>query len=304
MKLEMISQKPYNTSLMGVITGISSYYELPFSDEEMFGLSAHAFLVNIHDILCPSGPYVWNDEWFYELLKNTGIEATFLGFFSADNTTEERNNIEKTIREHIESNNPCYVVNMDNQIIYGYDETGLLLSQPWSDCVCTTPQKLTYATWDEFGKELHVAFFSFRKCEPKDRKLAIKESLAHAVKLLESKDDFSPPRYATGLKAYDNWISAVSNDHGASHGSWWNSVVWSECRKMAGNFLERLIKDSIGDPGIARRLSDNYRMISDIMLEVSNKEMDKEEKIRKLKEIQSMEKDSLALLKEYTKTLD
>ena len=50
---------PFETTLMGVLKGVADYFDIAVSDAWLFGGSGHAFLINIHEQLCPSGPYVW-----------------------------------------------------------------------------------------------------------------------------------------------------------------------------------------------------------------------------------------------------
>jgi hypothetical protein len=77
---------PFNTTLMGVLKGVFEYFRIPVSDPWLFGGSGHAFLINIHEELCPSGPYVWNYKTFFELVRKLGIEMKDLGFFHPKST--------------------------------------------------------------------------------------------------------------------------------------------------------------------------------------------------------------------------
>jgi len=66
---------------MSVIKGVADYYQIPLSDPMLYGLSGHAFVINIHRDICPSGPYIWNHAEFFRLVKNLGIATEELGFF-------------------------------------------------------------------------------------------------------------------------------------------------------------------------------------------------------------------------------
>jgi hypothetical protein len=48
MQLANLHQPPFKSTLFGVIRGIATYFDLPYSDAFLFGASGHAFLMNIH----------------------------------------------------------------------------------------------------------------------------------------------------------------------------------------------------------------------------------------------------------------
>ena len=48
MKIDNLTMPPLNTTLMGVVKGVLDCYEIEVSSARVFGVSAHAFLINIH----------------------------------------------------------------------------------------------------------------------------------------------------------------------------------------------------------------------------------------------------------------
>jgi hypothetical protein len=66
MPLTNLAMPRYNTTMMGVLKGVLDYFALPTTDAYVFGVSGHAFLINIHNRLCPSGPYCWNSSGMME----------------------------------------------------------------------------------------------------------------------------------------------------------------------------------------------------------------------------------------------
>ena len=48
------------------------------SEAWLFGASGHAFVINIHDQLCPSGPTAWNTRRMSELSENVGCDLEVL----------------------------------------------------------------------------------------------------------------------------------------------------------------------------------------------------------------------------------
>jgi len=190
MKLENLKQSKLNTSLMGVMRGVLDYYDIKISDGRAFGGSGHAFLINIHEVVCPSGPYCWKYDRFYRLLQNLGLQMTHLGFFHKNRKIEERKKAEDIMRQHLDNKRPCSVLNMDNQIIYGYDDKVFFLSQPWDPKCEVTPPRLTSGTWDEFGDEIHTDLFFYQKIHPADDASVIRDSLHYALDLFKNPDQY------------------------------------------------------------------------------------------------------------------
>ena len=69
--MKRLKQPALNTTLMGVLEGALDYHKIETTTPMTFGLSGHAFLINIHTELCPSGPYVWNREKMNPLIKTS-----------------------------------------------------------------------------------------------------------------------------------------------------------------------------------------------------------------------------------------
>jgi len=292
-KLESLRQPPFNTCLVGVVKGALDYFGSDKSASAAFGGSGHAFLMNIHEQLCPSGPYCWKYDEFYPLVRNLGLEVIELGFCHNGSTPEERAAIERKVREHLDQGQPCGMGNMDNQLIYGYDDKQLLAIQPWGTACCTTPPGLTFGTWAEFGKEVHATFWAFEKAPAADESKVVRDSLLYALDLFENPRSHSPELYATGPAAYDNWVKAVEAGHGASHGSWWNGVVWSECRAMAGAWFEELGNKHDHVSAQTRKLGSAYKEIAARLEKVSNKDMDAGEKVRVVREAKALEQEAI-----------
>jgi len=304
MKLKDLNMPPFNTTLMGVLKGVLDYYSIDVSNAMAFGGSGHAFLINIHEVICPSGPYCWKYDGFFKLVKNLGVEITDLGFFHSKSTAEEKAQVEQNIKDSLDNGLPCSVLNMENQTISGYDDEKFFLIRPW-EAVCEfTPPTLTFKTWAEFGKEIHANFLVFRKITGKDGLTIIKESIDYALSLFRNPHEYNFEKYEIGLGAYDNWIRGVEQGHGPSHGNWWNGMVWSECRHFASEYFKE-IPEKIGGnvSGSAHDLSVLYSDISDMLELVSNKEMKDKEKIKVLQELKNKEENAVKQLETIVKLI-
>jgi hypothetical protein len=287
-RLANLKQPPLNTTMMGVLKSAANYHGLGLSEPMVFGLSGHAFLINIHTQLCPSGPYCWKRENAEPLIRNMGLNMTDLGFFGTGTNAEARSRVERNLREALDKGTPCSLINMENQIIDGYDATGFFTAQPWAPHANFPPARLSFGTWQEFGKEIHVNFYTIEKIKPIDPRQAILASLEYAVDMFRNPAKHSSKDYAVGPLAYDNWIAAVPTS-GSNHGNWWNATVWSECRQMAARYFTEIGK---ADPHVAdlcSQLNGKYQRIAENLGKASEKTMASDAKIKLLKETKQLE---------------
>lgn len=287
-QLEGLKQPPLNTTMMGVLKAAADYHGLGLADPTIFGLSGHAFLINIHTQLCPSGPYCWKRENAGPLLENMGLRMLDLGFFDAGAKNEVRGEVERKLREALDKGIPCSLINMENQIITGYDGTGFFTAQPWAPKNMFPPDRLTFGSWKEFGEQFHVNFYTIEKVLPAERQKAVLASLDYAVDMWKNPGKHSSEAYGAGPNAYDNWIKAVP-ECGASHGNWWNATVWSECRRMAAGYFTAIGDENKAVADLCAQLNDAYLEIADNLSKASNKTMDANEKIALLKETKALE---------------
>ncbi len=304
-EIRNLKMLPFETTLMGVSKGVADYFDIAMSDGWLFGGSGHAFLINIHEQLCPSGPYCWKRETFYKLVRNLGILMKDLGFFSAESTPGEKAKVEEILRRSIDTGNPCSLLNMENQLISGYDEKHFILQQPWPKAdLPITPKTLTFRTWKELGKEIHVNFFAFAKTRKAGDETIIRESLSYAVELTRKPDRHRDEHYHIGLEAYSAWIKAVENGYGASHGNWWNGTVWSECREMASRyFLEiaQKYKEKISKKAV--ELGNQYKKLAGLLDKARDKKLADKEKINTLQEAHGVDESCLNGIEELLNML-
>lgn len=289
-----ITQAPFNSSLMGVIRGVADYFDIDLSTPSLYGRTGHAFFMNIHEAICPSGPYCWNIDPFIALLENCGIRMKKHGFFSKESTLKERTSLEKAIMIEVEKGNPCSVLNMDYQLITGSDGSGFLCTQPW-ECK-NPPAHLSFGSWDEWEDEIHACFYSFEKIELPESLSAIQESLRFVSDLNNRPSDFTMKPYTSGVAGYDVWLKGVKKGYGAEHGNWWNGTVWSECRKQAALYFGELATAYPTSSLITLKLQDLFDQTGDILIQVSDKNLEKKKKIKLLIEAKEQEEEILPIL--------
>ena len=308
MKIERLAMPPFNTTLMGVVKGALDYHNADHNighDVEMsaafvFGASGHAFLINIHKELCPSGPYCWNRDAASPLIRNLGLEMSDLGFYCLESSRQDRASVEAKLRAALDEGIPCSLLNMENQLIAGYDDEGFFVVQPWPG-MCpenVTPARLTFGSWKEFGEECHVNFYILRRVTPLDRRSpinhrkAVLDSLDYAVDLHANPAKHTSKDYGVGPHAYTNWIAAAA-EYGASHGNWWNGTVWSECRQMASRYFAEIQQTYEDAAPAASELTRAYADIAGALGRLSDKAMPAVEKVKLLGETQRKEAEAI-----------
>ncbi len=300
--LKGLSQPPLNTTMMGVLKAAVDYHDVKLEVPMVFGLSGHAFLINIHTELCPSGPYCWKRKNAEPLIENMGLRMTDLGFFDATATKEARADVERKLREALDKGIPCSLINLENQIIRGYDDVKLLSVHPWPKHNRFPPATLSFGSWTEFGKKFHVNFYTIEKGQPADRLAAIVASLDYAVDLWKNPEKHSLEGYGVGPDAYDNWIAIVPTA-GSAHGNWWNASVWSECRRMAADYVTVIGNENGTANDLCTQLRGDYLKIAENLKKASNRKMDPEEKIALLKETKAIEASTINKVETLADTL-
>lgn len=278
-----IRQAPLNTTLVGALRGVADYYDLGLSNATLFGGTGHAFVMNVHDELCPSGPYCWNAGRL--LTANLGIETTDLGFFHSQSAPEQRRDVETALRRALDSGIPCSLLNMEHQLITGYDETGFDTAGPWPENEFP-PRRMTFETWSELGTEIHLNFYTHRRVDAAAQIDMVRQSLVFAVDLARNPKQYTDAPYGIGPDAYDNWLAAIDAS-GTSHGNWWNATVWGECREYASMFFAEIAQWYPSVETQAGALADAYAQIARGFSRAADKEMASEAKkdiVRELKE--------------------
>ena len=273
MRVEGLQQAPYSTSMMGVVKGALDYYGIQCTAGAAFVLSGHAFVINIHEALCPSGPYCWSFDRFFSLLRNLGIEVQALGTLMPDADPGEKARLEARLRDELDRGAVCSLLNLDNQLLTGYDDNGFDMAEPWCGNVASTPPRLSFGTWREYRAGPPLTFFKFAPCQAASDS-PICDALDFALDLWERPEHFAAPDYGLGARAYGNWIGAIDAGHGSDHGNWWNGVVWGECRERATDYFQELAGAEAPGPVPREQagwLETEYRTIARLLQMASDK---------------------------------
>jgi hypothetical protein len=270
-KLENLKWEPRWVSHLGCIKGCLNYLNLDVSDAWLFGATGHAFIINIHDVVCPSGPTAWNMEMLFKLGKNIGYttEGVFGKKPEGDFAKKQKLAWEKT-KQAIDEGLPCYGWELDipeYYVVYGYDDKGYYYSGAFCDS-SKGPKP-----WQELGDtQIGVLeMYTVKPNQPAGDSKTVKEALKFALEHSKGPANWIYPKYKAGLAGYGNWIRALETGRADGLGVAYNAAVWAECRGFAVQFLKEAKKRIGGKFGsLFDTAASNYETVAQNLKKVSD----------------------------------
>jgi len=241
--LENCQWRPRWVSHLGCIGGCLDYLGIEISDAWLYGGTGHAFVINLHEEVCPSGPTAWKTMKLFELGRNLGyrLDGVF-GTKQQDGLREIQERAWAHVRQAIDQGQPCYGWELEIPefyVVYGYDDggaatAGYYYSGPGCD------EGKGPKPWQELGDTGIgvVELYSVWPEETADDATTVKQALTFALQHATSPEEWIFPGYRAGLEGYDNWIRALQAGKASDMGMRYNTGVWLECRKNAVGFLQ------------------------------------------------------------------
>jgi hypothetical protein len=223
------------------------YLHVDVSDAWLYGACGHAFALNIHEALCPSGPTAWKKQRIHELAENVGCTIrTLTAFNDAPDFAEQQRAVWQQVTAAIDQDLPCYGWELDipeYYIIFGYDDGNYL----YSGCTQDRGSK----PWQQLGDtgigviEIHIV----DRGQARDERQTVREALGFAIEHSHAPAKWLlGPKYQCGLAGYDQWIGALETGRVSTGPMAFNTQVWGECRQKACEFL-REAKLRLADDG-------------------------------------------------------
>lgn len=269
-ELRKLRWNPKWVTHLGCIKGCMEYLGIDIADAWLFGATGHAFILNIHEVVCPSGPTAWNYMRLLELCRNLGVEVdTVSGQKSDKDFAHKQERAFRMVRESIDKGIPCYGWELaipEFYVIHGYDENGYYYRDFDNSSKGPKP-------WTELGDtgigmlEVHAV----KECEPADDSTTIKESIGYILEISQGLAKWIFPKYRAGPDGYDYWIEALEAGKADGFGNAYNAAVWNECRAFAVKFLVEA-REKLGD-GLSKSLDqaiEHYSIIAKNMESFTN----------------------------------
>lgn len=287
MELTDLKQPPFCSTLMGSLKGAADWFDLDLDVPLFFGLSGHAFLINMHKTLCPSGPYAWDKAGFKRCLANLGILIKEEFWFDPDTSLEKREQTDSFIRASLNEGKLAMLEFLEYQLINGFDETGYTFALPWNGQADSERKRLSFGSWEEcLGPELFVGFKLLEKGELRaDFPAMLRDALDYGLDLWKNPTrHVCSPDYGIGFDAWSNWEAGVKTGHGGEHGNWWNAMVWAENREMGAAFFEETadLVEGAEAAAAARAAAAAYRATAPLIRELGERERPDAEKLERI----------------------
>ncbi|MBN1641630.1 MAG: hypothetical protein JXA09_10375 [Anaerolineae bacterium] len=242
--LENLHWSPRWVAHLGCIRSCLDYLGLEVSDPWLYGGCGHAFVMNVHTGVCPSGPTAWNTCMLPVLGRNVGYDLdAVVGFKHGEKPLADvQARAWAHVRSAIDRGLPCYAWELEIPefyVIYGYEDgsSGAPPDYYYSGPGCEEGKGPK--PWQELGDTGIgvVEVYSVAPGQPADDATTVREALAFAIEIAGSPDKWIFSDYKAGLGAYDNWIAALSEGKASDMGTRYNAGVWLECRTNAVGFL-------------------------------------------------------------------
>jgi hypothetical protein len=271
-KLENLRWAPRWVSHLGCLKGCLDYLGLEISDAWLYGGTGHAFVLNVHDLVCPSGPTAWKTEPLFRLGRNLGYQVDGVEAFKSDTDgfAEGQRKAWALVREAIDDGVPCFGWELqipEYYVVYGYDETGYYFSGPGCDAGSAAKP------WTELG-DSGIGVLEMYRVQPgtvAEDVQVLREALVFALEHSTDTDQWVFPDYRAGLAGYDRWIDALRGGRADDMGMAYNAAVWKECRGHAVQFLREARNRLPGQAnGLLAEAAERYQTVADHLATVAD----------------------------------
>jgi hypothetical protein len=230
---------------------------------DVAGYSGYAFVMVVHEELCPSGPTVfdWQRlEWGPRLL---GRETTvFSGEECGGNEPDFRGAYELAKRE-IEAGGPV--------VIWGAYVPEFAIAVGVEDGAYEVRSFKPFAgepeppiPFDKLETPGGVYMLGFPEKTEVSRAESDRKAVVNAAAIVDA--PAVAEKYAAGLAAYDLWIEALEADRVLPFGNAYNAQCWAEAKRFAAEFLARLAKRN---EAVAAPLSDAAKAYGETAAEMA-----------------------------------
>lgn len=262
--LENLKWTPKWVSHLGCIKGCLDYLGIEMTDAWLYGGTGHAFIINIGQDCCPSGPTAWRTMMLFQQAPALGYQVTgvFGSKYDQDLAGLQKQAWDFT-RESIDAGLPVYAWEVEIPefyILYGYDDVGYYYSGPGAD---DGKGPKPWADLGDTGIGI-VELYNLKKVAPQTPSEVVKSALENALKHAGNPEEWIFENYGAGLKGFDNWIKGLESGLAGRFGMGYNAAVWHECRVFAVEFLREAKECLDGNAsGLFDQAIQHYQVVAD-----------------------------------------
>ncbi|MGB3715738.1 MAG: hypothetical protein WA996_15015 [Candidatus Promineifilaceae bacterium] len=202
-ELKNLRWVPSWVSQLGCLKGCLDYLGIEMSTAWLFGGTGHAFIINIGEDACPSGPTAWKSHMLAELGQNLGYQTGGVFGIKYD---QDLNALQRQawdfVRGAIDEGLPCYGWELEIPefyVIFGYDDEGYYYSG--TECDEGRGPK----AWSALG-DTGIGIVELYRVKPgprADDRTIVREALSFALEHSKGPSKYIFPDYKAGPEGYD-----------------------------------------------------------------------------------------------------
>jgi beta-lactamase regulating signal transducer with metallopeptidase domain len=295
-QLESFRWKPMWNSHVASMKAAADELGVEVSVPWLYGTTGYAFLINVHEAMCPSSWHVVNVP-VKERVAGAGLDVEYLTdpVHTCDRKPEMQQRAWDGVRKAIDAGRPCYGYDFDvgdYYAVYGYDDVGYYYSGP--QCI----EGKGPLPWQDYGVTNMIGIIymlSVGKGSPGDDVAVVRDALVLALQEAQRLEGASE-LYRCGLAGYDQWIQSLETGKAEGFGTSYNAQTYAESRKNAVEFLKEARARLNGkvdvdfDTAIAQyeAVAENLRIVAEVFPFIGHKPEHIQDKKRVAKAVEAL----------------
>jgi len=243
-----VAYQPAWLTWVAATTGCLKALGVECDTVDVAGYSGYAFVMSVHEKLCPSGPTVFNWGLLSSGVERLGRSTMSFHGGKCGGSEQDFRAAQEFVRREVEAGRPCVLWGAyvpEFAIAVGVEGDSYLV-RSFKPLMGDPEPPIPLDQLQAPGGAYVLAFPASVEVVRAD---ADRQAVFHAREMLSY--EVGNPHYANGLAAYDQWIAALGVGDLPAHGNSYNAQCWAEAKRCAHQFLARLAERN---PAVAEPL--------------------------------------------------
>ncbi|MGC9361867.1 MAG: hypothetical protein ACP5F3_02955 [Candidatus Syntrophosphaera sp.] len=233
------------SSFMGCVKACSDNLGCGHSADWLYGVTGYAFILNIHPVVCPSGPTAFDNSFLIGNAGALGLDFDTMNFGKWEQGFEQKQKeAHAKVLKALDAGIPTFGWELalpEYYLIAGTDSMGYLFFD--------MDRQIKHCPWENLGiseigmVEIHSLSRLTMENEPL---LQVRSALQFLGEYHSDPLKYALEGYTQGTAGYDVWIEAMRSGETDPFGLPFNARVWHEARSHAVGFLKE-IKFKLGE---------------------------------------------------------
>lgn len=232
-----VTYRPAWLTWVAATTGCLNALGVECDTVDVAGYSGYAFIMNVAEDLCPSGPTAFDWAVLSQGVALLGKSTISFRGGTCGGSPEDFRAAYTLVRSEVEAGRPC--------VLWGtyVPEFGIAVGVEDGSYLVRTFKPLTGEpeppiAFDKLEVPGGAYVLAFPVPMKMPREVADQAAVYHAAEILSCQSGH--PEYRRGLEAYDLWIAALTAGKADAFGNSYNAQCWAEAKRFAHQFLLRL----------------------------------------------------------------